>query len=247
MAETLGTTVASGPFVVAALIAVVAGLVSFFSPCLLPLLPGYLSYVSGLSSAELAGHRVRVATGATLFVAGFSAVFISYGLLFGAIGFQLLAYQREIYVALGILTIALGLGFIGLTRFGQGDVRLRFVPSIGVGTAPLLGVMFGIGWTPCIGPTLATVLSLATTEASAGRGAALTAMYCVGLGVPFVATAIYYHRMLGAIGWVRQHQRAIQIAGGAMMILIGILLLTGAWLTVISRLQHWVGGFVPVL
>ncbi|MCR4514667.1 MULTISPECIES: cytochrome c biogenesis CcdA family protein [unclassified Aeromicrobium] len=240
-------TVASGPLLIASLIAVAAGLVSFFSPCLVPLLPGYLSYVSGLSAADLSGHRARVTTGAALFVLGFSAVFISYGAVFGAIGFRLLEHQRVINVVLGIVTIVLGLGFIGLTRFGQQEVGRTVINRVGLGAAPAIGAMFGVGWTPCIGPTLATVLSMSTTTADAGRGAFLTAMYCIGLGVPFVLAAVAYRRMLGAIGWVRRHHRALQVTGGVMMIAVGVLLLTGAWLDLISALQRWSLSYVAPL
>lgn len=220
---------------------------SFFSPCLVPLLPGYLSYVSGLSAADLSGHRARDTTGAALFVLGFSAVFISYGAVFGAIGFRLLEHQRVINVVLGIVTIVLGLGFIGLTRFGQQEVGRTVINRVGLGAAPAIGAMFGVGWTPCIGPTLATVLSMSTTTADAGRGAFLTAMYCIGLGVPFVLAAVAYRRMLGAIGWVRRHHRALQVTGGVMMIAVGVLLLTGAWLDLISALQRWSLSYVAPL
>lgn len=247
MIESVGTTVASGPLLVAAVIAIAAGLLSFFSPCLVPLLPGYLSYVSGLSATDLGQKRARVAAGATLFVLGFSAVFISYGAVFGAIGYRLLAFQTTINVVLGVITILLGLGFIGASRFGQTDARLNFVPRVGVVSAPLLGAMFGVGWTPCIGPTLATVLSMATSEADAGRGALLTAAYCVGLGVPFVVAAVAYDRMLGAIGWVKRHHRQVQVVGGLMMIAVGLLLLTGLWQDLITALQQWALAYTPAL
>jgi cytochrome c-type biogenesis protein len=239
MGDWFAASAASGSLLLAVPVAVVAGLVSFFSPCLLPLLPGYLSYVSGLSGADLqARHRGRVLAGATLFVAGFSAVFISYGALFGAIGFKLLAYQNTVNLVLGIFTIAMGLVFMGYVPFAQRDLRINTIPKVGVAAAPALGVMFGVGWTPCLGPTLAVVLSLSTTAADAGRGSLLTLFYCAGLGVPFILAAIAYRKMLGTITWVREHAQLISRAGGLLMIAVGVLLVTGLWQDLITELQQ---------
>lgn len=239
MGDWFAASAASGSLLLAVPVAVVAGLVSFFSPCLLPLLPGYLSYVSGLSGADLqARHRGRVLAGATLFVAGFSAVFISYGALFGAIGFKLLAYQNTVNLVLGVLTIAMGLVFMGYVPFAQRDVRISTIPKVGVAAAPALGVMFGVGWTPCLGPTLAVVLSLSTTAADAGRGSLLTVFYCAGLGIPFILAAIAYRKMLGTITWVREHAQLISRGGGLLMIAVGMLLVTGLWQDLITELQQ---------
>lgn len=245
MGDWFAASAASGSLLLAVPVALVAGLVSFFSPCLLPLLPGYLSYVSGLSGADLqARHRGRVLSGAMLFVAGFSAVFISYGALFGAIGFKLLAYQSTVNLVLGILTIAMGLVFMGYVPFAQRDLRISTIPKVGVAAAPALGVMFGVGWTPCLGPTLAVVLSLSTTAADAGRGSLLTLFYCAGLGIPFIIAAVAYRKMLGTITWVREHAQLISRAGGLLMIAVGVLLVTGLWQELITQLQQLTLSYV---
>src|SRR4051812_10982887 len=159
---------ASGSLLIAVPVAMVAGLVSFFSPCVVPLLPGYLSYATGLSGADLeSAKRGRMALGGLLFVLGFSVVFVSYGALFGALGEWLHEYQRQVSIVLGAITIVLGLAFVGLVPWLQRDVRVHRVPAVGLGAAPLLGVLFGLGWTPCIGPTLGAVLNLSLNEASA--------------------------------------------------------------------------------
>jgi cytochrome c-type biogenesis protein len=236
---------ASGSLLIAVPVAVIAGLVSFFSPCLLPLLPGYLSYVSGLSGADLqARHRGRVLAGATLFVLGFSAVFVSYGALFGAVGFRLLEYQNTVNLVLGVVTILMGVVFMGFIPFAQREVRIHAIPKVGVAAAPALGVMFGVGWTPCLGPTLAVVLSLSTTAADAGRGSLLTVFYCAGLGLPFIAAAVAYRRMLGTFTWVRNHAQLISRTGGLLMIAVGVLLVTGLWQDLITQLQQLTIGYV---
>ena len=176
-------TALDGSLVLAIPVALVAGLVSFFSPCVVPLLPGYLSYATGLSGADLAeAKRGRMLTGSLLFVLGFSFVFVSFGALIGGVGEFFFEYERQITIVLGSLTIVLGLVFLGVVPWMQRDWRVHQVPAVGLAAAPLLGVLFGLGWAPCIGPTLSAVLFLSANEASAGRGALLTFVYCLGLG-----------------------------------------------------------------
>ena len=236
----------SGSLLLAVPVAMVAGLVSFFSPCVVPLLPGYLSYATGLTGADLAdGRRGRMLTGSLLFVLGFSFVFVSFGALFGGLGNFLFDYQRPITVVLGGITILLGLVFLGVVPLFQRDVRVHRVPAVGLAAAPLLGVLFGLGWTPCIGPTLLAVLSLSAQEATATRGALLTLFYCLGLGIPFVLAALAYRRMLGTVGWVRRHQRVVTSVGGVMLVVVGLLLVTGWWGELVDWIRLWFfPGFV---
>ena len=243
MGEWFGETAYSGSLLLAIPVAAIAGLVSFFSPCVMPLLPGYVSYVSGLSAVDLeSARRGRLLAGTLLFVLGFTAVYASYGALFGGFGFELLEYEDTLTTVLGALTIVVGLVFMGLVPFGQRDLRIHTVPKVGLAAAPMLGVLFGLGWTPCIGPTLSAVLALSASEASAERGALLTVVYCLGLGLPFVVAALAYRRMLGAIAWVRRHQVAVSRVGGGMIVLVGVLLLTGWWDTVVVELRQWTTG-----
>lgn len=246
-AETFNQTVLSGALLLALPIAVLAGLVSFFSPCVLPLVPGYLSYVTGVSGSDLAEARKgRMAAGASLFILGFTAVFVSYGALFGNFGFTLEEYRETITKVLGALTIVMGLAFMGvLGGFTQREFRFHRRPAMGLAGAPLLGVLFGIGWTPCIGPTLAAVNTLAFNEASAARGALLTVAYCLGLGVPFLLAAVAFRRALGAFSWVKLHYVWVMRAGGLMMIAVGLLLVTGVWDRLIGGLQVWSATFTP--
>src|SRR3954468_9777620 len=234
----------TGSMLVALPVAVVAGAISFFSPCVVPLLPGYLSYVTGLSAAELGSNRRgRMLAGTSLFVAGFSAVFILTGVVFGALGNALLEHQALITRILGGLTVLLGLIFLGGFGFLQRDVRVHRVPAVGIAAAPLLGVLFGFGWTPCIGPTLGTVMTLAATEGSTGRGATLALVFSLGLGIPFIVAALAFRRMLGAVAWVRRHQLLVIRVGGVLMIAVGVLLLTGAWDSMTADLRQWVSNF----
>ncbi len=244
------STVTSGPLVAAVVVAAIAGLVSFLSPCVLPLVPGYLSYVTGLSGADLepgARQRGRVLAGSALFVLGFTAVFVAYGAFFGGLGHALAAHQSAIERVVGAVVILLGLAFLGLVPGLQREFRLHRLPASGLAGAPLLGVVFGVGWTPCVGPTLGAVQMLAYTSASAGRGALLSAAYCLGLGVPFVAFGLGYRRLLGALGPARRHARWVTRAGGALLVVLGILLLTGTWEDLTITMREWVAGFTPAV
>lgn len=241
-------TVLSGSLVLALPVALVAGLVSFFSPCVVPLLPGYLSYATGLSGVDLEqARRGRMVLGSLLFVLGFSFVFVVLGTLSGALGDWLFRYTRQISIALGFFTILVGVAFIGLVPWLQRDVRIHRVPAVGLAAAPLLGVLFGLGWTPCIGPTLSAVQALALHEGTATRGAVLSVAYSLGLGIPFLVAGLAFRRTLGAVRWVRRHQVWVTRAGGVMLIVVGLLLVTGLWDQWVADLRSVVTGFeVPV-
>jgi cytochrome c-type biogenesis protein len=239
-----GDAVLTGSLLLAVPVALLAGLVSFLSPCVLPLVPGYLGYVTGLSGAELAGgRRGHVVLGSALFVAGFTAVFVSYGALFGGLGGVLREYAEPITRVMGAVTIALGLLFAGWLPGLSGEWRARATPRVGLLGAPALGIVFGIGWTPCIGPTLAAVQVLAFEEASAGRGALLAVVYCIGLGVPFIAAAVAYRGSGRAFAWVRRHQLSVMRAGGILLIAVGVLLVSGVWADLLATMQGWISGF----
>lgn len=237
-------TAYDGTLILAVPVAVAAGLISFFSPCVVPLLPGYLAYVTGLSGTDLGtSKRGRITLGTSLFVLGFSAVFVSFGAFFGQLGDWLFVYSRQISVILGALTVLVGFGFLGLIPWLQRDIRMHRLPGVGVAAAPMLGVLFGLGWTPCIGPTLAAVSSLAMNEASAERGALLSLAYALGLGFPFIVAGIAFRRALAVTAWVRSRQVWVTRAGGLMLITVGLLLITGSWNILVSHLQGWVAGF----
>ncbi|MEV7384774.1 MULTISPECIES: cytochrome c biogenesis CcdA family protein [unclassified Streptomyces] len=238
-------TVLHGALLVALPVALLGGLVSFFSPCVLPLVPGYLSYVTGVTGTDLGeARRGRMVAGASLFVLGFTAVFVSSGALFGYFGDTLQANSPVLSKVLGVLMILMGIFFMGLMPWmTQREFRFHRKPAAGLAGAPLLGALFGIGWTPCIGPTLASVLALSSQQSSAGRGAILTVAYCLGLGVPFVVAAVAFRKALGAFGWVKRHYVWVMRIGGTMMIVTGLLLLTGAWDRLVQDMQSWSAGF----
>jgi cytochrome c-type biogenesis protein len=240
-------TVLSGALLAAVPIALLGGLVSFFSPCVLPLVPGYLSYVTGVTGTDLAeAKRGRMVAGASLFVLGFTAVFVSGGALFGNFGWTLQTHKDVITKVLGALTIVMGLAFMGFVGgLTQREFRFHKRPAMGLAGAPLLGALFGIGWTPCIGPTLGAVQTLAFNQASAARGALLTVFYCLGLGVPFILAAVAFRRALGAFGWVKRHYVWVMRVGGGMLVAVGVLLVTGVWDHIVYQMQIWSSGFTP--
>jgi cytochrome c-type biogenesis protein len=246
----IADVVANGAIVAALLLAFAAGVVAFASPCVLPLAPGYVSFMTGLTGSELADadrNRGRVLAGSLLFVLGFSVVFVSYGALFGGIGSALLAYQAIIDRILGVLIIAMGLAFMGLIPGLQREWRVHRMPTWGVASAPVLGIVFGLGWSPCIGPTLTAVQGLAFSEASAARGALLSLAYCAGLGLPFIILALAFTRTARALAFVRGHSELIMRIGGGLLIGIGLLLVTGLWAEFTIWLRVSVPGFETAL
>jgi cytochrome c-type biogenesis protein len=318
----VGHLILSGPLLFAVPVAAAAGAVTFISPCVLPLVPGYLSYVTGMSGVDAqepdagdgtgaggdgpaggaagsggapsgtasgaaavngsgppsggapasgdgetgqggtavavtaapsrrAGARRpakrRAAAGTALFVLGFSAVFTSFGVAFGSLGSLLRGHTVGLTQVFGVLTILLGLLFAGaFDRFPVAGriMRPSVRPRAGLAGAPMLGVLFGLSWTPCIGPTLSLVMTLSFTSGTAVRGAILTFAYCLGLGIPFLIVAVAFERSLAAFGFARRHARAFSLAGGAMLVAVGILEVTGAWSSALLWLKvHWVGNY----
>ena len=248
--------VADGSVVVAAGVSVAAGAVSFASPCVLPLVPGYLAFVSGLSGAQVdaGGRRARgtVLLGSSLFVAGVAGFFTLVGGAFGAVGRQLAEQRQVIGVVGGLLVLALGLFMLGVVRPGrmQGEARaLHLARRTGLLGAFPLGLVFGAGWTPCIGPTLGAILTLSATgsEATAGRGAVLGLAYALGLGLPFLLVGLLLGRGVTAIGLLRRHSVTVQRIGGGSLVVLGLLLITGLWDRALLALNPLVSGFTPAL
>ncbi|CAO5176234.1 cytochrome c-type biogenesis protein [Frankia sp. AiPs1] len=300
--------ITDGPVLLAAPVAAAAGLLSFLSPCVLPLVPGYLSFVTGLTGEELedrerhlpahAGGAAptsaavsatasagpvlvgggatatmtaapatmpaapalpgvprlmrrlriggRVAAGTGLFVLGFTLVFVSFGAAFGGLGQWTQRHQVGLSQIFGAVTIVMGLAFAGMfsrMSWANREWRIHRLPRPGLLGAPVLGVMFGLGWTPCLGPTLTAVSGLALTSATAGRGAFLSAVYCLGLGLPFLAVGLAFRRAAGALHLLRRHARVLSMSGGALLVAVGVLQLTGEWAVLITYLRPYAPGF----
>lgn len=240
----MGDIVADGGLWLAVPIALAAGVVSFLSPCVLPLVPGYLGYVSGVASGQ-PKRRSRAVIGAALFILGFSAVFIAFNLLGAATARFYLEYVDVLQRVGGVVVILLGLVFIGQVTFLQRTVKPSWQPRTGLLGAPLLGVVFALGWTPCIGPTIGTVFLLSGFDPV--RAVLLAAVYCVGLGLPFLLVAIGVGWVGGSVAWVKRHIRAVNIVGGALLVLVGLLLVSGLWNLLLSDFQAVIDGFVPAL
>ena len=278
LGATFAGIVTDGSLLLAMAVAALVGLISFASPCCLPLIPGYVGYVAGLAGADVTGEnrpaakatagaapgtapasvstpttaatatpsrtvaapsRRRLLAGSLLFVAGFSAVFISFGALFGGLGRLLFEWAPTLTRVAGVVTIVMGLSFLGALTWFQRERRIHRRPPAGLAGAPVLGVVFGLGWTPCLGPTLAAVNTLAYTEASALRGAILGLAYCLGLGIPFVLVALGTRRALRFSALARRHAPTVMRVGGVLLIVLGILLLTGWWDAMMIWLRAW--------
>ncbi|MGH3788972.1 MAG: cytochrome c biogenesis CcdA family protein [Pseudonocardiaceae bacterium] len=250
----------SGPLLLAALIAMAAGAISFASPCCIPLVPGYLAYLAGLVGADASpaaggvttrrGSRGRVAVAALLFVFGFTVVFTVAVLGVLRLSDVLVGNELLLQRIGGVVTIVMGLAFLGLIPALQRDIRSQHRPRGGFWGAPLLGGVFGLGWTPCLGPTLTGVIALASgtqVGPTAARGLLLVLAYCLGLGLPFVLLAVGSAWAVNTTGWLRRHTRAIQLTGGGLLLVVGALLVTGLWGQLIALLRGPISGFTTPL
>lgn len=249
--------VSDGQLLVAVAISLAAGLLSFLSPCVLPLVPGYLGYVSGIAgTASTAGanpklaarkERSRMFFGALLFILGFTVVFLVFNVLAGSAGAWLLQWEGLITRVMGAIVILMGLVFMGLFTRMQGTSRLRLKPRVGLLGAPLLGIVFAVGWAPCMGPTLAVVLTLSAQTGSVGRAVVLAIAYCLGLGIPFLLATFGFGWMTQTMTFFKRHIRAVNLIGGGLLILIGLLMVTGLWSKMMYALQAVIGGYVTPL
>ena len=231
----------SGFIITALPVAFIAGVISFLSPCILPLVPGYLSFAAGFSAS-----RGKVFLGSVLFVLGFSVVFVSFGAIFGGLGNQLVANEGLISIILGVITIFLGFVFLGKFPFAP-TFRPTLKTTGGLIGAPILGFLFGVGWTPCIGPALAAVQTLAFQESSAARGAILSVGYCFGLGLPFIASGVFLDRSEKLRKYLVKRGDLITKIGGIFLIVLGLLQVTGLWGQLMNSMRSLISDFIPVV
>ena len=243
--DQVGEIVLSGSLLLALPIALLAGLVAFASPCVLPLVPAYLGYVGGMTKLPEPGQkggRGPLLLGVLLFVLGFSAVFVGLSIAFASVG-ALLGTQLDLITRIaGVVVILMGFVFIGQVSFMQRNLTLPVKAATGIAGAPVLGVVFGLGWAPCIGPTLIAVNALALSVGDIGRAAVLATAYCLGLGLPFLALALGLHSATKAMSFLRRHIRIINISGGAFLMVIGLAMVTGLWQQLMSMLLVVIGG-----
>lgn len=237
-----GDVILSGSMLVAIPLALLAGIVTFVSPCVLPLVPGYLGYVAGSANT-----KTRVVAGSMLFVLGFTAVFVTFGVLAGTAGLMFMAQNSWAQLVLGALVVIFGLVLMGQFGFLQRTVKLPVSPKVGLLGAPLLGVVFAFGWTPCIGPTLSAVLVLASDTGDPVRGGILATVFSLGIGLPFIAIAAGFSWATKSVDFVKRHLRAFNLVGGGLLVLIGILLMTGLWNRFTMWLQVVIGGYTVIL
>jgi len=243
----VGELVGDGQLVIALPIALLAGLLSFLSPCILPLVPGDLGYVGGLSGTGGSRDRSRLVIGVSLFVLGFTLVFVATNAAFGAVGTWLVVYGDTITRFAGVLVILLGLVFIGQFTFLQRQFKPKWMPATGLAGAPLLGILFGLGWTPCLGPTLAAITAISLSGGSAWQGVVLGVVYSLGLGIPFILVAFGFGWVATSVAWIKKRIRIVNIVGGALLVIIGVLMVTGLWSLWMSELGGFINVFVPAL